>query len=177
MDYSKLLNELKEASLFDLYRLTTAIDRELEDPHRIDNVRSQLQLGQKINYFDRKENRQIEAIIIELKKTRVLVEHVSDRTRWSIPFYWINITNEDTNIYYNNKKGLSKNELKVGDSVSFKDNQNREIIGVVQRLNQKSVTIIADNMKWRVAYSLLSPIIDINILKQKQYLQGKIIDI
>ena len=178
MDYTKVLRELKDASLFDLYRLNAAIEKELENPDRIASVRIQLSPGKQISYFDRKKNQLIEARVIDLKKTRVLVEDLSDSTRWSIPFHWINLAETNTDIHrYDNKKGLSKNELKIGDSVSFKDNQNREIVGIVQRLNPKSVTVIADNMKWRVAYSLLSPIIDIDTQKQTQYLQGNVIDI
>ena len=35
MNYTDLLTELNKASLFDLFRLNVAIDRELENPHRL----------------------------------------------------------------------------------------------------------------------------------------------
>jgi len=35
MDYSKILQELEEASLFDLFRLTVAINDEIKNPQRI----------------------------------------------------------------------------------------------------------------------------------------------
>lgn len=72
MNYSKILDELNNASLFDLYRLEQAIRRSLEDPVRIKNIKDALKVGQDIEYFDTEENRLIEASIIELKRTRAL---------------------------------------------------------------------------------------------------------
>lgn len=178
IDYSKILNELKEATLFDIYRLVTALERELENPNRINKVRKKLTPGQKITYFDRKENKLIEAVVIELKRTRLLVEHIIDNTRWDIPFHWVNMYNVNTDIYdTTTKKGLHKNEIKIGDIVSFKNQQNQEIVGKVLRLNTKTVTIKTDNMHWRVAYSLLSPVIDIDSSIATHNLEGTIIDI
>ena len=82
---------------------------------------------------------------------------LEDGKRWNIPFYHINLQNIDTNI--RNKKrplGIEKNELKVGDKVGFKNQDNEEVYGKVIRLNQKTVTIeVPPKQQWRVSYSLL----------------------
>nr|MBS0021078.1 hypothetical protein [Gammaproteobacteria bacterium] len=87
MNYSKILDELSNASLFDLYRLEQAISRSLEDPVRIKKIKDSLKVGQPIEYFDAEENRLVEASIIELKKTRALVKNRHDGKLWNIPFY------------------------------------------------------------------------------------------
>ncbi|MCP4410310.1 MAG: hypothetical protein GY807_21700 [Gammaproteobacteria bacterium] len=79
MNYSKILEELNNASLFELYRLEQAIRRSLEDPIRIRKIKDLQKVGQDIEYFEAEENRLIEAAIIELKRTRVLVKNRHDR--------------------------------------------------------------------------------------------------
>ena len=91
MNYSKILDELNKASLFELYRLEQAIRRSLEDPVRIKNIKDSLKVGHDIEYFDAEENRLVEASIIELKRTRALVENRHDGKLWNIPFYHINL--------------------------------------------------------------------------------------
>jgi len=66
MDYSRIIEELKQASLFDLYRLRVAISHQLENPQCIQEIRSRLKLGQTITFFDGVENRLIEAKVIKL---------------------------------------------------------------------------------------------------------------
>ena len=61
MNYSKILEELNSASLFELYRLEQAIRRSLEDPVRIRTIKESLKVGQDIEYFDAEENRLVEA--------------------------------------------------------------------------------------------------------------------
>jgi len=87
MNYTKILEELNSASLFDLYRLQQAIRRSLEDPVRTRKIKGSLKVGQNIEYFDADENRLIEANIVELNRTRALVKNRHDGALWNIPFY------------------------------------------------------------------------------------------
>lgn len=161
MDYSTIVATLKEASLFDLYRLRVAINQLLDDPQRIDQIRSRLKPGQTITYFEPAENRLVEATVIKLKRKRVLVENTDDQQRWIIPMYWVNLDEVNTDITLPSKKGLDRSQLKVGDIVGFQDNQNNDLSGKVIRLNQKTVTIRTDTgAKWRVGYAWLYPVID-----------------
>jgi hypothetical protein len=52
MDFSAMLSSLNQASGFELYRLRAAIDRVLADPKWIVAIRSQLRIGQQVEYFD-----------------------------------------------------------------------------------------------------------------------------
>ncbi len=79
---------------------------------------------------------------------------------WTIPYFYININNIDTDIYKSGQEyGLDKNEVKVGDNVGFVDKNNVERYGEIVRLNQKTVTLNCDGDKWRVSYKFLFKII------------------
>ena len=159
MNYSKILAELNSASLFELYRLEQAIGRSLEDPVRIREIKDSLTVGQDIEYFDAEENRLVEASIIELKRTRALVKNRHDEALWNIPFYHINLDHADVSISGSTGK-LDRNSLKVGDKVAFKDRKGNELFGEVIKLNQKTAGVLVGTARWKVGYSLLSPIIE-----------------
>lgn len=56
--------------------------------------------------------------------------------------------------------GLNRNSLKVDDVVGFSRDAD-EIIGKIQRLNPKTVSLVtAEGNRWRVSYSCLYPVID-----------------
>jgi len=161
MDYSKLIEELKQASLFDLYRLHAAIGQQLENPQRVKEIKNGLRLGQTVSYFDVRENRLIAAEIIKFKRTNVLVRNLHDNAQWNIPLYWVNIDDVNTDINISSGRGVDKSELKVGDTVRYQDRQNRDVYGEVIKLNRKTATVvISNNEQWRVAYSYLHLIID-----------------
>ena len=123
MDYTFIISELRAASLFDLFRLRAALAQQLADPHRITQVRSRLRPGMPISYFDEAQNRLIEATVIELHRTRLLVENRHDRKRWSIPFGAVNIDGVETDIraVAPEQRALDRSRLKVGDAVGFRD--------------------------------------------------------
>jgi hypothetical protein len=161
MDYSGIVEALKQATLFDLYRLSVAINHLLDDPQRIARIRKRLKPGQTINYFEPVENRLIKASVIKMKRTRLLVENMHDQQRWTIPMYWVNLDEVNTDITLPSRKGLDRSQLKVGDIVGFQDNQNNDLCGEVIRLNQKTATIRTDTgAKWRVGYEWLYFVLD-----------------
>jgi hypothetical protein len=51
-----------------------------------------------ISYFDEAQNRLIKATVIELHRTRLLVENEHDHQRRSIPFGAVNIDGVETDI-------------------------------------------------------------------------------
>ncbi len=176
MDYSKIIEELKQASLFDLYRLNVAINHMMEDPRRLYEIKKCLRPGQKISYFDDTENRLIEAKVIKLMRKRLLVENIDDQQRWEIPLYYVNFDEVNTDLIGSSKMGLDKNQLKVGDLVGFQDNQNIDVHGVIIRLNQKTATIKTNtNTEWRVGYEWLYLVINVE-QKISYQIEGRIID-
>lgn len=160
MEFDKILNDLNQASLFELYRLNQAIWIQLEDPGRNKFVKRQLQVGQEITYFDSEENKLIEAVIISVKRTRALVKNKHDGKGWNIPFYQINIQGIDPDIKSDKKKGIDRKSLKVGEYVGFTDNDGHEVFGQVIKLNPKTAGVLVGKTRWRVYYSSLSPVLD-----------------
>ena len=176
MDYSKIIEELKKSSLFDLYRLSVAINQQLENPRRLSEIKKCLRSGQNISYFDDTENRLIEAKVIKLMRTRLLVENIDDQERWEIPFYYVNLDEVNTDIIGSSRMGLDKSQLKVGDMVGFQDKQNNDVLGKIIRLNQKTATIkTSKNTEWRVGYELLYEVIDIEQGLQ-HLIEGRILE-
>jgi hypothetical protein len=165
MDYTLVIDQLRSASLFDLYRLRAALTLELEDPARIEQVRARLRPGMAVTYFDEAQNRLVEARVRELHRTRLLVENRQDGELWSIPFGAVNVEGVETDIGVGaaGPRGLDRSRLKVGDAVGFRDRQNQDMYGRVLALNQKTATILTgDGQRWRVAYQFLFPVIDGN---------------
>jgi hypothetical protein len=162
MDYTYILRELQSASLFDLHRLRAAIDFELDRPERIEQVRRQLKIGQTIDYFDATSNGLIQATVVELNRTRLVIENHHDRKRWSIPFSAVNVNQVAVDIAPESaQQPLDRNRLSVGDMVGFRDRQNEEQYGRVLALNQKTASILTNQgQRWRVAYALLFKVMD-----------------
>jgi hypothetical protein len=162
VNYSELAKELDQATGFDLYRLSKAIGRMLDDPKRITEVKRWLHPGDEVEYFDPTENRIVSARLIKFQRTRVLVENLEDQARWSIPYYALNIHKADAKITEHLDQGLGRNEVAVGDRVGFIDRNGNERYGQILRLNQKTVTLDCGNDQWRVAYSFLFRVLDLN---------------
>lgn len=174
MNYSQILDALNKASLFELYRLQQAIRRSLEDPTRIRQIENALRVGQDIEYFGAEENRLIEATIVELKRTKVLVKNRHDGALWNIPFYFINLDRADVAI--SNPTGkLDRNSLKTGDKVAFKDRKGNEQFGEVIKLNQKTASVLVGTTRWKVGYSLLSSIIEGEVCSEQNAIEGHLI--
>ena len=169
MDYSRVFDDLSSASLFDLFRLSMAIEQQLDKPERIAQVRVRLRPGMEITFFDGERNHLVKATIIKLNRTRLDVHNHLDHRTWSIRYCMVNLENVETDIQINAKsKGVERSQLKVGDLVGFVDKQNQEKYGYITGLNQKTVSILVnDREHWRVAYSFLFPIIEGAIVNEK----------
>jgi len=167
MNYTNILEELDKASLFDLYRLHHIIRDELDDPKKIKLVKNMLREGQIVSHYNGKLNRVANAEIITLNKNNCVIRELDDDSLWTSSYAAINIDNTDVSINTNQKYGLKKYQIAIGEILTFLDNDNKQIYGKVIRLNQKSVTLMVDDTKWRVGYGLLSKNMDI---------EGKAID-
>ena len=169
MDYSRVFDDLSSASLFDLFRLSMAIEQQLDKPERIAQVRVRLRPGMEITFFDGERNHLVKATIIKLNRTRLDVHNHLDHRTWSIRYCMVNLENVETDIQINAKsKGVERSQLKVGDLVGFMNKQNQEKYGYITGLNQKTVSILVNDCEhWRVAYSFLFPIIEGDIINEK----------
>ncbi len=164
MDYSQIINALNHASAFDLYRLRNAIDNMIDEPKRLIAIKARLHLGQTVQWFNPSDNRVYDGTLIKIKQMRAVVSSNHDNRRWDIPLCAINTHHVHTSIEQPHKKGLTKNEIQIGERVGFVDKEGVEHSGEVIRLNQKTVTIVNHEirMSWRVSYSLLHKVIEID---------------
>jgi len=162
INYSQVLDQLKDASAFDLHRLRSAIGVMMEEPDRCREVMATLSEGQEIEYFHSTENRMIPARVLKIKRKQVLVENLENNERWNIPCYMINFDRKDTRIVQSkNVVGMSRNELAIGDWVGFRGRNQKEEIGQISKLNPKMAVVQTKEAKWRVHYGALYPILDV----------------
>ena len=160
MNYTEVFQVLQKASLFDLYRLNVAIRHEMENPHRIRQLRQAFKEGDTISYLNETTNALEIATVIQKNPKYVVIKHHSDQLHWKITYYLLNLDKVDIDIQANQQEKLSKNHLSVGEYVGF-NKEGEEIVGVIERLNYKTVTLItADHSRWRVSYNFLFRVIN-----------------
>ena len=161
MDYASLIEALSKAPLFDLWRLKTAIARTLEDPSKNEAIRASLRVGQSVHYFDAVANREIPGCVIEIKRSRALIQNDHDKKLWNIPFYMINLQGQDVDIPARAHQKVRRELLRVGDAVGFRNRTNREVYGVVTKINHKTASVrLTTGEQWRVHYGFLFHVVD-----------------
>ena len=111
VEYDQLVAFLKHASVFEIYRLSAAIQNELENPQRLAKVSHKIKEGDLIEYFDSKTNTFIKANIVQKALKNVIVRHVDDGRRWQIPLYWLKIDSREF-VFEQSARGLNKNAVK-----------------------------------------------------------------
>lgn len=159
VQYDQLVAFLKQASLFEIYRLSVALQIELENPLRISALLKKFKEGDVVEYFDASTQTFIAGRVLQKALKNVVVQRLDDGRQWKIPYHMLKIDSREF-VFEKKERGFNRNALKVGDFVGF-SREGEEIIGRVERLNQKTVSIItASNHRWRVSYQLLYPIIE-----------------
>ena len=139
MNYTDLLDQLRRASLFDLYRLSVAIRHELENPQHVMRIKQKLRLGMELSFFDPVQNRSVKAKLVELKQKNVVIFDLEQQKNFLIPYYMLNVDGIETAIHEKTST-LTANNLTVGDCVGF-NSDGKDIVGIIQRLNQKTATV------------------------------------
>jgi hypothetical protein len=79
--------------------------------------------------------------------------------------------------YSTSPKGMTKNEIRIGDQVGFRSKSNQNVHGKVLRLNPRTVTVFVEpNEQWRVSYSVLYPIIDGEKACGHRFIEGVVVE-
>lgn len=166
VNFEDLTTFLNGASLHEIYRVSVALFNELQNPKRIKSVKNSIKVGQEVEFFDGETNITHKGTIVSKNIKYVSLTNNESFGLWKIPYHMLVIDSRQFDFSTKDKR-LDRNQIKVGCLVGFnKDGQ--EIVGNVERLNQKTVSLITkDNHKWRVSYSLLYSVID------GEYQQGK----
>lgn len=159
MDYNLIVSELEGATPFDLFRLQAAIGKLLEDPARLNAIKAQLRPGMEITWFDEQHNRLIPSRLLQIRRTKAVIEELESGKRWTIPLYMINLQSADPDLALR-KKGVDRLSLRTGDMVGFEGRNGEEIFGRVIKLNPKRAKIETPEGIWAVPYSMLYPVIE-----------------
>ena len=162
MNFSEVIQTLNQASAFDLFRLQAAIDRALSEPHRIQAVQSRLKVGQSVQFFDWRANKLKRGQVLEMRRKDVVVLDLDDALRWVLSYAAINLDGADVQIREQKPQGLGRNEVSLGDVVGFLDRDQQQRTGKIIRLNDKTVTLQCGPTQWRVAYSFLHRVVDVD---------------
>jgi hypothetical protein len=165
MDYTQILKDLEGATTFDLYRLISAMQDEMESSARIKKVRSGLRVGQTITWFDSNTHKLVRSEVLKLNKLRCLVQNLEDGEEWNVIYASINTEDEAVDINMNQEYGVKKSELGVGDTVTYVSRDNIQVFGTVVKLNPKTAGIkTVEGKEWRVPYSLLQKIVEMDAI-------------
>jgi len=160
VDFTEVMQLLKNSSPYDLYRIKVAIQNEIENPSHIKMMRDCFAINDQITYFDNIKNSLIHAIVLEKKSKNVVVKNNHDQQIWNIPYYMINLNGKESNIHTASKERPTKNNFKVGDTVGFNDD-GKQCIGTITKLNHKTASLITrENKRWRVGYGILFAVLD-----------------
>ena len=159
MNYTLVLEELEKASLFELFRLESAINDLLADPARLLAIKRQLRVGTDITYFDTQKNCQIPARLEAVRQARASVRDLETGKLWTIPLYMINIEGTTTDIEPRSQ-GVDRLSLRVGDRVGFVGRAEEEVFGTVIKLNPKRAKVETDQGIWNVHYSFLFTVLE-----------------
>jgi hypothetical protein len=162
MNFSDTIKALNSASAFELFRLRAAIDRVLDEPRWLQAIQSRLKVGQAVQFFDLRANALKRGQVLEMRRKEVVVLDLDDAVRWVLSYAAINLDGVDVHIREQKPQGLGRNEVAQGDVLGFVDRDQQQRIGKVIRLNDKTVTLQCDKGQWRVGYSLLHRVVDVD---------------
>ena len=155
-----LISALNTASDLDFFRVSTAIDR-LYDPRRIVTLRQRLHLGQTVAFFDFKNDVICRGRIVAFKPDQVWVDEEGQPNRWKLPYAGIDPDSLPTPVPDVKPEPHSRPQFTVGNSVGFYDRDGHQRVGVIQRINAKTATLLCDGQRWRVSHALLHRVVNI----------------
>ena len=166
MNFSDVIKTLNQASAFELYRMRAAIDRVLDEPRWTQAIQSRLKVGQAVQYFHAQANALKRGQVLEMRRKQVIVLDLDDARRWSMSYAAINLDGLDVQIREQKPQGLGRNEVAIGEVVGFIDRDQQQRTGRIIRLNDKTVTLQCQKGQWRVPYSFLHRVLDVDAALQ-----------
>jgi hypothetical protein len=170
LDVQITINQLQQLSMHELYRLLNWIDNEINRPQKIYEIRNNFKIGDRLQWFDAKNNAYKYGVILNKKRTQVTIRS-EDEIIWEIPYYLLNLANTNATLPINHAI-LTKNDFSIDDAVEF-NNDGTPYNGIIIRLNHKTATVRLTNGtgEWRVSYRCLSKLID----SKANYIAGELL--
>lgn len=167
----KLIEDLPMADSSELYQLSWVIEQLLADPRRIVQARSQLHLGQQVQYLNWDDGKLRAAQVVSMKDRRVTIRDGQTNSHISIPYASI-VTGEvasagevQPDVEMEPPRPppevARREDFRVGQRASFTDRNLQHRIGLIVRINQRTATLDCDGQSWRVSFPFLHHILDI----------------
>ena len=167
----KVVQALQQATLLELFAMSTLIDRQMSDPARIAAVRLRLHLGQRVQFLDwRDPQMQMRpAQVVALAKDHVKVLEEGAHRQWNLPYAAVEPAIDQASPPAappapppQPAAKTRRDNFRGGERVSFEDRSGQSQVGTIARVNRQTATIHTDDGKvWRVSFSLLRHIIDV----------------
>ena len=170
----KLIEELPMATSAELYQLSWVIEQLLADPRRIVQVRAKLHTGQQIRYLNWHDGKLRSARVVGMHGDHVAIQDASHSKAFKV--HYAAILTEPTDATTETgptpadverarpappPEVAGRADFRVGNRVTFIDKNLEHRIGLIVRVNQHTATLDCDGQKWRVAFELLRPLVDI----------------
>ncbi|WP_435441701.1 hypothetical protein [Variovorax sp. RB2P76] len=168
------IKDLPMATSSELYQLSWVIEQLMADPRRIVQARSQLHMGQRVQYWDWGTGKLREARIVAMKDRQATLVDEQSKERLSVLYAAIVPAEEQPNASDAGSKSPApaaplrpppeinrKEDFRVGQRVSFVDQSLQHQVGEIKRLNQRTATVHCDGRAWRVGFGLLQHVADI----------------
>ncbi|MEE8286001.1 MAG: hypothetical protein V3R72_04850, partial [Gammaproteobacteria bacterium] len=105
------------------------------------------------------DNRLIPARLLEVRKTRAVVQDLQSERRWTIPLFMINLQGADTDIAPRSDS-VDRLSLRIGDTVGLTARDGEELFGTVMKLNPKRAKIQTTKGVWAMPYAMLFTVLD-----------------
>ena len=170
----KLIEDLPMATSAELYQLSWVIEQLLADPRRIVQVRAQLHTGQQVQYLNWADGKLRRARVVGMHGDHVALHDEA----YSKPFkvHYAAILTDPTATPTESAPTPADVELtrpvpppevaaradfRVGNRVTFIDKNLQHRVGLIVRVNQHTATLDCDGQKWRVAFELLRPLVNV----------------
>ena len=166
----KLIEDLPMATSAELYQLSWVIEQLLADPRRIVQVRAQLHTGQQIRYLRWHDGKLHSARVVGMHGDQVALHDPAYSKAFKV--HYAAILTEPTESGPTPADGelarpgpppevAGRADFRVGNRVSFIDKNLQHRVGLIVRVNQQTATLDCDGQKWRVAFELLRPLVDV----------------
>lgn len=165
------IEELPMATSSELYQLSWVIEQLLADPRRVVQARSQLHLGQQVQCFNWSDGKLQPARVVSMKNDRVTLLDERSKRHFSVSYAAI-MAQTEASVHSNAPAHEAaipspppqineREDLRVGQRVSFTDRELQRRIGLVVRINQQTATLDCEGQTWRVAFGLLHHVVEV----------------
>ena len=171
----KVAQALQQASMVELFALSTLIDRLMSDPARIAQIRVRLHLGQAVRFVDWRDPQMPmrAAKVVALAKDHVSVLEDGANRQWNLPYAAVEPPTGAASPVQAAPQAApppphlaagraQRGDFRSGDKVVFEDRLLQPQFGTIVRINRQTATVHTDDGKaWRVSFPLLRRIVDV----------------